>query len=866
MRYLYAIVLFAAIASAAKATTPGAKTMYIWNPASYEWSIDPVLTRLSAVSDGGYSVSYTNVPVHYSEQGTVPANWVRDTVLGGDRGILMFTGLHGHGHPDKGLLGVWYEENHRDNDLAAMNAQSNVYKAFDDYFMGITITASGASGQFSDNTTLVFDDGCSGFGFIDGLGATSYCGWSDTVTLETANTETTSLFNSMGYFRSDLNTATMFITMEAGGDLTLKLDVNPAASVSGFGVADGMARWEAIPFRTDQFIVEGGDDPVNGPWEELVGVEPHPDDEHYAVPVSTEQYPYFRLTEIETGGHRLYLGHAEADATSAGLSPATPVTRESLEVRLAAFSNERDSQGLTTSFPLLYGEGKAAVFFTRDDWIDEVQEYVADYWHDEWGVTTYVEGVDAYPVPEPDNRDAWRAHMKARIQYFYNELNVRYVHFIGGANDWEMWSQDWPEGEWADYKDYYNRIGYPSEGQPELDHIPTYYMLDDTGPDVNTAGWTWWIPSDSEYKKLDDGTTLDIALGRWPVNSAEGILAWAATMQQYNDRGIVDTYHNVEIWTGELPFSAASDSIMVMDAAFATGNEVPSSIPLSFMNEQQFPDVGVRNLEAARRLNQDEITVLGLLASNSGRRYPGKQFDNSHYLTPFTMDLLRETVDTPYIIGASCGTADYQRTGKPTAPGPICEVMGEAPNKGFIAMLGAMCGTWQQADHQISVYAMRELWEGNNAAAPRSLAMSWASAEEALRQDFSGDYGLQRTLLSYVFLGDPLSPLRRPARVCGVSDNEVVHQTSLDAAYPNPFNPSTNIRFVTSRSGAVRLVIFDLRGREVRTLVDEILPSGQHYVVWHGDDNSGHRVASGTYLFRLKTRDKTVSRKMTIVE
>ena len=211
MRCLLAISIFLMLASAATATTPGAKTMYIWNPASYEWGISPVLTRISPATTAGYAVTYTSVPVHYSEQGTVPANWVRDGVLGGNHGVLMFTGLHGHGHPGEELLGVWYYEDQRDNDLAAMNAQSNVYKSFDSYFMGITITDSGAAGQFSNNTTLVFDDGCSGYGFIDGLGATSYCGWSSTVDLTVANGETTSLFSSMCNFKSDLNTCGFYL-------------------------------------------------------------------------------------------------------------------------------------------------------------------------------------------------------------------------------------------------------------------------------------------------------------------------------------------------------------------------------------------------------------------------------------------------------------------------------------------------------------------------------------------------------------------------------------------------------------------------------------------------------------------------------
>lgn len=87
---------------------------------------------------------------------------------------------------------------------------------------------------------------------------------------------------------------------------------------------------------------------------------------------------------------------------------------------------------------------------------------------------------------------------------------------------------------------------------------------------------------------------------------------------------------------------------------------------------------------------------------------------------------------------------------------------------------------------------------------------------------------------------------------------------------PNPFNPRTTIEFgVGGASGgdaAVRLAIFDIRGRRVRTLIRDRRVAGVHRVVWDGRDDAGRDVASGGYLARLWIDDQAVSvRRMTLV-
>jgi subtilisin-like proprotein convertase family protein len=101
--------------------------------------------------------------------------------------------------------------------------------------------------------------------------------------------------------------------------------------------------------------------------------------------------------------------------------------------------------------------------------------------------------------------------------------------------------------------------------------------------------------------------------------------------------------------------------------------------------------------------------------------------------------------------------------------------------------------------------------------------------------------------------------------VASVGDEMLPTATRLHAAVPNPFNPRTTIRYDIMRTEPVRLDIFDLRGRLVRTLVDEEKPAGRYEAVWDGRDQQDRGVASGTYLYRLQTGGQVQDRKMLLI-
>jgi hypothetical protein len=91
----------------------------------------------------------------------------------------------------------------------------------------------------------------------------------------------------------------------------------------------------------------------------------------------------------------------------------------------------------------------------------------------------------------------------------------------------------------------------------------------------------------------------------------------------------------------------------------------------------------------------------------------------------------------------------------------------------------------------------------------------------------------------------------------------------LGANYPNPFNPSTVLpfRIPADRDGAsVQLDVLDMRGRVVRSLVDERRPAGEHTVTFDGLDARGRALPSGTYLARLLVDGERSATIMTLVK
>jgi FlgD Ig-like domain len=118
------------------------------------------------------------------------------------------------------------------------------------------------------------------------------------------------------------------------------------------------------------------------------------------------------------------------------------------------------------------------------------------------------------------------------------------------------------------------------------------------------------------------------------------------------------------------------------------------------------------------------------------------------------------------------------------------------------------------------------------------------------------------TTLSPFAVGAPIQPT-------GVGNKPAALPTSF-ALYPNapnPFNPETTIRYDVPAGGArVSIVVYDIAGRRVRTLLDSNAPAGGHSVVWDGRDEHGQGAASGVYFCRMIAGSFVQTRKMVLLK
>jgi hypothetical protein len=102
--------------------------------------------------------------------------------------------------------------------------------------------------------------------------------------------------------------------------------------------------------------------------------------------------------------------------------------------------------------------------------------------------------------------------------------------------------------------------------------------------------------------------------------------------------------------------------------------------------------------------------------------------------------------------------------------------------------------------------------------------------------------------------------------------NEFTHTSgtpnvfALHANAPNPFNPSTTIKYDLAKPVEVKLVIFDLMGRQVRTLVDQRQPAGRHAITWDGRNEQGQAIASGVYIYQIRASDPSAGAGQAFVQ
>ena len=109
-----------------------------------------------------------------------------------------------------------------------------------------------------------------------------------------------------------------------------------------------------------------------------------------------------------------------------------------------------------------------------------------------------------------------------------------------------------------------------------------------------------------------------------------------------------------------------------------------------------------------------------------------------------------------------------------------------------------------------------------------------------------------------VFTGDNVSTAH---------DNVLIpNQFKVYDAYPNPFNPVTTLRYQLPEANLVSVIIYDMAGKEVKTLIHQQQNQGLHTFQWNGTNNLGNTVSAGIYLYQVHSGIYNQTNKMILLK
>ena len=99
-----------------------------------------------------------------------------------------------------------------------------------------------------------------------------------------------------------------------------------------------------------------------------------------------------------------------------------------------------------------------------------------------------------------------------------------------------------------------------------------------------------------------------------------------------------------------------------------------------------------------------------------------------------------------------------------------------------------------------------------------------------------------------------------------VEHNSLPNKFILHQNYPNPFNPVTTLRYDLPDNSYVNVTVYDMLGREVKTLVNSAQDAGFKSIIWNATNNQGNPVSAGVYLYKIQAGEFVQTRKMVLLK
>ncbi|MGH7450808.1 MAG: FlgD immunoglobulin-like domain containing protein, partial [bacterium] len=204
------------------------------------------------------------------------------------------------------------------------------------------------------------------------------------------------------------------------------------------------------------------------------------------------------------------------------------------------------------------------------------------------------------------------------------------------------------------------------------------------------------------------------------------------------------------------------------------------------------------------------------------------------------------------------GTSAYSEIRHFTTIALPSQVVLLSPTQAAILPSGNVKFTWQRSQPAISRYWFELATDSSMANSVKDSTLTAADTMRVVLELNNKQTYWWRVRAENVAGWGAFSEKRRFSIDVPVSVEEtgtIPTEFSLSQNYPNPFNPSTIIKYELPQQVEVKLVIYDMLGRRVRTLVDQRQQAGRYAITWDGRNEQGQNVASGTFIYQLRVAD-----------
>ncbi|MCK4547912.1 MAG: T9SS type A sorting domain-containing protein [Candidatus Eisenbacteria sp.] len=397
-------------------------------------------------------------------------------------------------------------------------------------------------------------------------------------------------------------------------------------------------------------------------------------------------------------------------------------------------------------------------------------------------------------------------------------------------------------------------VGDANEGgEPEKNIVGTFYFEDSNG----ACYFSDWCSAEHDLTDLDFDGLADLNLARIPADRRDEVARSVATFLNFL---------NGECTQGVLLLSGDVDEGNVLagplhETLVEIGNLYESEgIPTLLRKDSEYDwyDNMTRQMDVAGDLNQGIGEIFTMGAISNRMRTPG-MFIQKVMAPRWDMDWLT-TGPHPFIFwGAGCGMADIDRD-NPVYDPVLAEMFlfNDPQKSAAVAWVSHGRGHWSSCH----ILFARELalWRFSGYPSDALDCFTRSKNSCATKYPHTRDY-----VRSLCFLGWPAALPGMGMGQCAREAGGAPADFSL-VCFPNPFNPAVEMRYSVVAKCRVSLDVYDVSGRKVIRLVDEVQHPGAHGAVWDGRDSRGVRVSSGVYFARLATGGRTRTAKLVLAK